>query len=411
MNLTRTWFARRPAQDRFEKLGRVCILQFFPGLGRQRFDSPLQAAGNAILAGLWHQMATEGSRTLNSLPFRGYTAEVRGDGLYYGGSRGCEFVLDLMVKPGARTAKALNPDTQAGLLQRGLTMLRAANGVKGSWLAEAVPMFPEIMVASPTRPEFEVTPMLRKIAARRLGVELENLDQAVGIDQYLPQLFAEFVREPHSEKNDTSAYLIPAVFTSKHTGIFTEDFRDLLGVKTFNPTAMLLNPAAQVMRDMQVTPDELANVEGEGNRCEAYMQRFRAFLGEDLQAAFTDHEIYGATVERDFPLITAEGKTVPDIIGEARFLAAVRKNMTDDYRELVTDDELRAGIADPKSTITLTGVCRPQAIYLQNVAFSDANHWRPDVLETATDADLWVDRLRTKEKRVHGRRDTAVATA
>ena len=236
MNLTRTWFARRPAQERFEKLARVCVMQFFPGLGRQRFDSPLQAAGNAILAALWHRMPVEGSQTLNALPFQGYTAEVRGDGLYYGGARGLEFMLDLMVKPGARTAKALNPTTQAGLLQRGLTMLRTANGLRGSWLADAVPLFPEVLVPTRTVPQFEVTPMLRKVAARRVGVELENLDHAVGIDQYLPQLFNEFVREPHSSRNNTSGFLLPAVFTTKRNGIFTEDFTDLLGVKTFNPT-------------------------------------------------------------------------------------------------------------------------------------------------------------------------------
>ncbi len=41
MNLVRTWFARRPAQDRFEKMGHVCIFQFFPGLHAFHQAQPL----------------------------------------------------------------------------------------------------------------------------------------------------------------------------------------------------------------------------------------------------------------------------------------------------------------------------------------------------------------------------------
>lgn len=407
MNLIRTWFARRPAQARFEKLGRVCVMQFFPGLGRQRFDNPLQNAGHAILAALWHQLKTDGNRTINTLPFRGYTADVRGDGLHYGGARGCEFVLDLMVRPGVRHAQSLDPNKQAGLLQRGLTMLRAANALKGSWLADAVPVFPEVLVASTTQPEFEATPAFRKVAAQKLGVEVEHLDEAIGVEQYLPQLFESFVRAPRTEKNPTGSYLIPAIFTTKRTGIFMEDFTDLLGVRTLNPTAMLLNPATQVMREMSTTIDELQDVE----RFNVYVRRYRDFLGADIHAYFTDDEIAAATVNSDRPIVDADNRTIRDIIGHDRFLSAVRKNMVDDYRELVVDDELRAGIENPQEAILLTGVCKPQTIYLQDVEPSVANHWHADVLQTAIDADLWVDRLRTKEPRADGRRKPAVATA
>lgn len=415
MNLVRNWFARRPKQDRFEKLSHVVVFQFFPGLGRKRFDSPLQAAGNAVMACLWHRLEDQGERgQLNTLPFRGYTAEVRGDGLYYGGARGCEFVLDLMIRPGVRNARALNVPRQNDLLQRGLTMMKHANALRGSYTAEPVPLFPEVLAAVTSEPEFEVTPLLRRVAARRLNVAEDKLDEAIAVDQYLPQLFGEFVRAPHSERNPTASWLIPAVFTTKHNGIFMEDFTDLLGVDTFNPVSMLLNPCRQVCKEMNITYDQLLDVSIEGNRFEEYVRRYRDFLGEELQAHFSPEDVERAALTPDAPLTTDAGQTLYAIVGHARFLEIARKNMADDYRDLATQAEIEAAILSPDKALRVAGVCRPQAVYLPKAAgadFAAANNWQPQVLETAVHADLWTDKLRVKPKREQRSRQAAGAPA
>jgi len=399
--LMRTWYARRPAAARFEDLQRIVMMQFFPGLGRTRFDKPVQPAGNAILACLWHRLEQRGNATLNTLPFRGFTAEVRGDGLHYGGSRGAEFVLDLMIKPGASNGKAVHPERQAGLMQRGLTMLKAANALRGDWQASPVPLFPEVLTVSASRPEFVVTPMLRRIAARRLNTTEAQLDAAPAVEQYLPMLFNEFVREPRSERNDTGSFLIPQVFTNSHSGVFIEDYTDLLGVETFNPAARLLNPSEHVLRNMKVTLTELQN-ETQGNRYEEYMRNFRSFLGDELQAIFTEDRIAEATLNPAEVLTAEDGRSVVEVLGNAAFLEAMRSNMTEDYRDLATDDELVAGIANPAGPLVLKGVCRPQAVITQAAGredFASVNRWTPDVTETAVYADLWIDRLRPKVKR------------
>lgn len=116
----------------------------------------------------------------------------------------------------------------------------------------------------------------------------------------------------------------------------------------------------------------------------------------------------------DMPLTTAEGKTLADILGHARFLEAVKKNMADDYREIVIDSELEAAVLAPTQPIRIMGVCRPQAVYLKGDDFQAANCWQPHVLENAVHADLWVDKLRVKPKKErHGgrRHEAAVGAA
>ncbi len=409
MNLIRTWFARRPKHERFEKMANVVILQFFPGLGRKRFDTPLQAAGNSVLACLWHQLEPRGERgDLNTLPFRGYTAEVRGDGLYYGGARGCEFVLDLMIRPGVNNGRSIHPERQGGLLQRGLTMMRYANNLRGSFVADAIATFPEVLAAVTQQPQFEVTPALRRVAAMKLNTTEDKLDEAIGVDQYLPQLFESLVRAPHSERNPTASWLIPAIFTTKHNGIFMEDFSDMLGVDTFNPVAMLLNPCRQICKEMNITYEQLLDVSTEGNRFEEYVRRYRDFLGAELHVHLNSEDIERAALTPDEPLTTAEGKTLQDILGPARFLESVRKNMAEDYRDLASQAELEAAVLSPEKALHVAGVCRPQAVYLQKTDdFASANHWQPSALMSAVHADLWTDKLRVKPKRERRSRQAA----
>lgn len=413
MNLVRTWFARRPETYRYEKLANVCMLQFHPGLGRERYDSPIQPAGNMILMALWHRLVeTTDKGLLNVLDFRGYTAEVRGDGLHYGGSRGCEFILDGRIRPGVPNAKAMNPERQGGLLKRYLGLVHAANRLRGSFVADAVPLFPEVLAVFNASPEFEVTPMLRRVAARRLGCEEGKLDEAVAVDQYLPQLFAEFVREPRTAKNPTGLWLLPAIFTTRHQGIFMEDVSDML-MSVENPVPMLLNPCKQVLKEMKMDYDRLLDVSVEGNRFEEFLRRYRDFLGAELHVMFTDEDIERAVLQVESPLTTADGKTLADILGPQRFLEAVRRNaeIDDVYRDVITMNELEAAVQSPNESFRI-GVCRPQAVYLRGEP-EVANSWQPHVLENAVHADLWVDKLRMKQKKEHhgGRRQPAAQPA
>lgn len=402
------WYRSRKDQSRHESFSGLAVIQCFPGGGQLRFDGPIQLIGTGIVAVVHYRLGTRGHQTLLETPFRGYTGWANPDGsVVYGGERGCEFNYDLSRRPAAGVGgKTLNPTHHEGLLLRGLAMDRAAEEcTHEKHKLPIVPTPPRIMLGfDATRlPAYADTAGLRRLAAKRLGCGANNLNkQRISLDRYLPALWEESVLQPGTEGNPTDCYLVPAelVEDARSAAVF-EDVGHLLGVPVWNPARSAQNPMPAACWSLNIKQYDRNAISNWGaDIVERVEQRMRQMLGE-ASTAFEQTSLYEGMVDYRKPIVTSDGRTVRDVLGDVRFAKLMRTFLDDPTAALATDADLLAAADDLSQPLILSGVCRPQVVRLQNLPTEEQLHWSPDLLNVKVDFDLGVEHLRHRGGR-HG---------
>lgn len=406
------WFRSQKNDAQYEARQRLAVVQFFPGNGLVRFESPIQPFGIGVLALLCYRLVQQGTRLLHETVFRGFTGFAHSDGsVEYGGERGCEFNYDLSRRPmpGAR-GRVMDLDRLSGLIIRGLGMDRAVDRhVSETYRLPIKPEMPRILLGfgSGLVPEFVDTEGLRRLAARRMGCTIKQLEKKCGrvsLLDYLRQLYQELVIEPGEGGNTTGCYLLPAeVCDRASTAAVFEDYTELLGVQTWNPARDAANPAGVAMKICKIDPRHVADVDQD--TLDRLMAEMRGALGS-CHDAFSEDDLCHALLHPAEPLKNSE-HTVWTAMGDADYMARLRSLLDPAVAEQATNDDLRAAAADLRAPLVLTGACRPQVIQLQKLELADALHWTPEVLGLKIDANLGVDHIRQRNRKGHAPREDA----
>lgn len=395
------WYRQRKADGEFNKRTGLCVVSYFPGAGKSRFDTPIQAVGIAIMGVLWYRLKQAGTRLLRTMPFRGYTAEMRSDGTaVYGGDRGVEFSYDLGARPvpNAR-GRVLDVNKHDGLILRGMTMDKAVDRVVARpWELPIMPEFPGILAGFSAIPEFCESPALLAMACRRLKCSPKELANNPMRDQYLHTIFRDSALSPEHPDNHTGGYLFPVDLLAGHdlsTYAFYEDYRHLLGVKTWNPAREIYDLGRNALKACGFDRGHLAALNEK--QLDAVFGKMKETLGR-FAAVFSLEELQEALVEGKPPK-KADGTTLQIAIGDVEYLKLLRSYLTPDAAEQATDQDLLIAAADLNEPLLLTRVARPQVIQLQALPVEEANGWTPEVLGRKILAELEVDNLRARPRK------------
>lgn len=396
----RRWYRQRRGDKEFNHRTGLAVVSFFPGGGKAHFEQPIQPLGLAIMAVLWYRLSQVGAKLLRTMPFRGYTAEGRSDGtVVYGGDRGVEFSYDLGARPipNAR-GRVLDSEKHDGLILRGMAMDKATDNVREPWKLPIVPIFPKILVGLPSMPDFVETPALLTMACTRFNCSMKELAKNPLREQYLHKLFSEAALSPTHEANHTGGFLFPVDFLpmeSVHGCAFYEDFRELLGVNTWNPARDIHDLGANALKACGFDRGHMAALNE--NQLNQVVAKMREKLGPH-GGLFTIEELVDALVEGK-PPVKADGTTLQIAIGDPAYLQLLRSFLTPDVAAQAIDTDLLVAAAELNAPLTLTRVVKPQVIQLQALPVEQANGWTPEVLGRKILAELEVDNLRARPRR------------
>jgi hypothetical protein len=395
------WYRQRKADGEFNKRTGLCVVNFFPGAGKARFDTPIQAIGIGIMGVLWYRLKQAGTQLLRTMPFRGYTADMRSDGTaVYGGDRGVEFSYDLGARPvpNAR-GRVLDVNKHDGLILRGMTMDKAVDRVVAKpWELPIMPAFPGILAGFSAIPEFCESPALLAMACKRLNCSPKELAKNPLREQYLHTIFRDSALAPEHADNHTGGYLFPVdLLVGQDLGCcaFYEDYRRLLGVTTWNPAREIHDLGRNALKARGFDRGHLAALNEP--QLDGVFKKMREKLGA-YAGAFTLEELQEALVEGQPPR-KADGTTLQIAIGGVEYLKLLRSYLTPDVAEQATDQDLLIAAADLNEPLVLSQVARPQVIQLQSLPVEEANGWTPEVLGRKILAELEVDNLRARPRK------------
>lgn len=412
------WYRSQKTPGQHEARHSMAVVQFFPGNAKARFESPIQSFGIGILALLCYRFVQQGTRLMHETVFRGFTGFAHSDGsVEYGGERGCEFSYDLNRRPmpGAR-GKIMDLHKLSGLIVRGLGMDKATERhVNETYKLPIKPEMPRILLGFGRGmvPEYAPTEGLQRIAARRMGCTVKQLDKKCGrisLDAYLEQLYHELVIQPDHEMNTTGCTLVPAeICDHASSAAVFEDYSALLGVQTWNPARDVANPALLAMKNCKVSPTQLSarpqgtDVSEDSRVIDRVLAEMRRLLGP-CHDAFHDEDLVEAIVHPRKALHNGEN-TVQTAMGNAMFVAKLRAALEPTIAEMATDEDLLAAAPDLEGPLVLSGVCRPQVLKLQQLELEEALHWTPEVLGLKINANLGVDHIRQRNRKGHAPRE------
>lgn len=207
-------------------------------------------------------------------------------------------------------------------------------------------------------PEFEITPALKRLAARQAQISLEKLEANPPelSERLLRACWQEQLLTPGSRDNPTDFYLMDAELctqTSKALRIY-EDFRRLVGAYTYNPVRKveifrLPNPAGEIWERFgfdlaaggfnQPFPDDVI---------EQMERAMRQSLG-DAQQAFNTEDIFDALTEPTSPVM-AISVALPQL----------RSQLDPFWNDCVSDSNLRHAARRPEDGLHASGACRIQ---------------------------------------------------
>lgn len=287
--------------------------------------------------------------------FSGYVGRLSSNGYVSYGLDGRVFRHDATAvwKSGLNAKR--NPSLFESLLRMDATCRRAVHHESH----RALPRLPRVWLgfAPAARPEFEITPALERTTVARFELTFEQF-RAQSEDvrvAHLHEVWNSLFVEPDARDNPTGMRLIDAEYCSQaHRALRAfEDFRELVGVTTFNPVREVevlraANPANELLDRHGLQRHDLADLDQEVvDRLEA---EFRALLG-DWSERFSQEDLYDALVEPKQPLVAAS--EVQD---------RVRRRLNDYWSNCATDDDLRRAIRDPDGPLTASQAPRVQIV-------------------------------------------------
>ena len=151
------------------------------------------------------------------MPLRGFRAQAYRDAsVRYGGEAGCSFSFDgsLSPRPNAK-GQALSATSSPGLVDLLLRLDQTCKvRIRGGHSIGSIPQLPRILLgfAPDQPPEFENSIVLRRKAARRLGMTVEQLamNDPVLQERLLLDVWQRQLMAPHTANNPTDLLLVDA---------------------------------------------------------------------------------------------------------------------------------------------------------------------------------------------------------
>ena len=331
-------------------LGECLALSFRPGDRTATFAGKLlRPIGSAVAVLLSYE--EDGARAVLS----GLRGRLQGDGyVAYGsdGERQFQYDLDRDRHPSV----VRNPSLAELHLQLDAACERRAN----DWLP-FMPRLPRILLgfAAGELPAYEVTPALRRAAAQRIGLTPARLaaNPELLVDRLLRQTWESLVIPPSDPANPTGMTLIEAEFCTKaqHSLRAFEDFRGLVGVRTWNPARgvniySVPNPTPAILARHGFEPGSGWEQTADAEQVAVLVAELRAALGEEAHR-YEEEDLFDALIEPGVPL-TAVSEVLP----------RMRKRLGSYWSECTTDDDLRVAVRRPDDALFASGACRIQTL-------------------------------------------------
>jgi hypothetical protein len=240
-------------------------------------------------------------------------------------------------------------------------------------------------------PSFEDTPALRRLAARELGVSMHRLGQNGPelLDLLLRDVWGEQLLGPDHPNNPTGGLLVDAEYcTQAHRALrIYEDYRRLLGVRTWNPAREVApltapNPAERVLPQYHVDPSQNFNQPIEHDLI-VELERAMRYELKQVAGQFTTEEIL-------------DGLTAPQqpLVAWTPSLPRLRARLTPYLAECSTDEDLLKAARRPEEPLIASGACRIQVLQRRAGSNAEAFTFQPEDLQRRIEAELWLDEER-----------------
>jgi len=331
----------------------------YTGSFKGRTILPVGTATKFVLS--YDETPTNGDKPRATIPFKGYRAIVRRNGIVDYESGGSCLHLDLLRRPRPGVGgRVFDPQRNPSLLDTALRMDKACQLAVASRRRlprEAITPRTLLEFAASKLPPFQDTPFLRTLAAESLGVSVQELgaNGEVLLTRLLHDVWEQALMRP-SDSN--GAVMLDARLCPGASGFQRayEDFSQLLGVPTWNPARDVPpvfhpNPALDVLREvgLGLNPDFESPIGDDLIQEMLLKMRARA---AHLPAPFTDEDLLDAITAYSGPLV-AWSEALPR-------LRACLPVWADECCE---EEDLRRAALRPAEPLWVRYACRVQVCY------------------------------------------------
>jgi hypothetical protein len=368
-NVARRLIGKHRAQiavpPQYPELADVYAVTFLPSRGVSHFGNGLlRRIGSTLMVVLSYEEARPTKPDRFTMPLRGFRAQAYRDGsVRYGGEAGCSFCFDgsLSPRPNAK-GQALSATRSPGLVDLLLRLDQACKvRIRGGHSMGSIPQLPRILLgfAPDQPPEFEDSIALRRKAARRLGITLEQLgkNDPVLREPLLRHVWQRQLIAPHTANNPTDVLLVDAELCTQagRSLMIYEDFRGLVGVDVWNPARDVTfltveNPARDILRRFDVDVSQNFNQQFPDDFVEKLELTMRDALGH-MQVHFTLEELLDAITNPHLPLI-----------GYTTSLRALRSKLSQHISACCTDEDLLWAARHTAEPLLASKACKIQVL-------------------------------------------------
>jgi hypothetical protein len=357
------YFAQRSALSDVSALSNWLAVTYRPGGYTGSFKGrtilPVGSATKFVLS--YDETPTNRDKPKATIPFKGYRAIVRRNGLIDYESGGPCLHLDLSRRPRPGVGgRVFDPERNPSLLDTALRMDKACKlAVASRRRLPGEPITPRTLLefAASNLPPFQDTPFLRTLTAESLGVAVQELgaNGEVLLSRLLHDVWEQAIVRP-SDSN--GAVMLDARLCPGASGFLRayEDFSQLLGVPTWNPArdvppAFHPNPALDVLREvgLGLKPDFESPIGDDLIREMLLKMRARV---EHLPARFTDEDLLDAVTAYSGPLVAW-----------SEVLPRLRARLPVWADECCEDEDLRRAALRPAEPLWVRYACRVQVYY------------------------------------------------
>jgi len=357
------YFAQRTAPCDVSALSNCSAVTYRPGgytgSFKDRTILPVGTSTKFVLS--YDTVPSDSDKPKAAIPFKGYRAIVRRNGLVDYESGGSCLHLDLSRRPRPGVGgRVFDPERNPSLLDTALRMDKACQLAVASRRRlprEAVTPRTLLEFAPSKLPTFQDTPFLRTLAAESLGVSVQQLGSNGGVllNRLLRDVWEQAIIRP-SDSN--GAVRLDARLCPGATGFLRayEDFSQLLGVPTWNPArdvppAFHPNPALEVLQEVGLGPNPDFESPIGDDLIKEMLLKMRARTAH-LPVRFADEDLLDAITAYSGPLVAW-----------SEVLPRLRARMPVWVDECCEVEDLRRAALRPAEPLYVRYACRVQACY------------------------------------------------
>jgi len=349
----------------YPELADVYAITFLPGRGVSHFGNGLlRRIGSTLMVVLSYEEPRAAKPDRFRMPLRGFRAQAHRDGsVRYGGEAGCTFCFDGSLSPRPNTkGQALSATRSPGLVELLLRLNQACKvRIRGGHSMGSIPQLPRILLgfAPDQPPQFEDSIVLRRKAARRLGVTVEQLamNDPVLQERLLRDVWERQLIAPHTANNPTDLLLVDAELCTQagRSLMIYEDFRSLVGVDVWNPARDVTfltveNPARDILRRFDVDVSQNFNQQFPDGFVEKLELAMREVVGR-VHVHFSLEELLDAITNPHLPLV-----------GFQASLVQLRSKLSQHISACCTDEDLLWAARNTHQPLVASRACKIQVL-------------------------------------------------